>query len=187
MTTTPTYFSDNRWNLPEFSAHCRKANHLWWTDLKTNQPIAHDRGERAMLIVTELAEAAEGIRKNLMDDHLPHRRMEEVEMADALIRIGDYCGGFGIVIQAWHHTLSIHDLGGGRNKLRQLLFITKLVAATQTEREAYHMEYAANAIIYYCWIHELDLLGAVKEKLAYNAQRQDHTREARLAEGGKKF
>lgn len=33
----------------------------------------------------------------------------------------------------------------------------------------------------------LDLGGAVQEKLAYNAKRVDHTREHRLAEGGKKY
>jgi hypothetical protein len=33
----------------------------------------------------------------------------------------------------------------------------------------------------------LDIAGAVKEKLAYNATRQDHTNEARRAAHGKKF
>ena len=33
----------------------------------------------------------------------------------------------------------------------------------------------------------LDLEGAYREKMAYNATRKDHTREARLAEGGKKY
>lgn len=51
---------------------------------------------RLMLQVTELSEAAEGIRKNLMDDKLPHRTMEEVEMADAIIRILDHCGYRGL-------------------------------------------------------------------------------------------
>ena len=48
---------------------------------------------------SEISECLEGVRKGLMDDHLPHRRMEEVEMADALIRILDYCGGFGLDLQ----------------------------------------------------------------------------------------
>ncbi|XUM19805.1 hypothetical protein ACRAVF_19255 [Bradyrhizobium oligotrophicum S58] len=38
-----------------------------------------------MLIVSEIAEAMEGERKSLMDDHLPHRKMVEVELADTLI------------------------------------------------------------------------------------------------------
>lgn len=34
----------------------------------------------------------EGDRKGLMDDHLPHRTMFEVELADAVIRIFDLAG-----------------------------------------------------------------------------------------------
>lgn len=46
-----------------------------------------------MLCVSELAEAMEGDRKQLMDDHLPGRPMLEVELADAVIRIFDMAGG----------------------------------------------------------------------------------------------
>ena len=45
--------------------------------------------ECLQLISTEIAEATEGCRKDLMDDHLPHRKMEEVELADAAIRAMD--------------------------------------------------------------------------------------------------
>lgn len=48
-----------------------------------------------MLVVTELSEAVEGLRKDLMDDKVPSRRMVEVELADALIRllnISQWCG-----------------------------------------------------------------------------------------------
>jgi NTP pyrophosphatase (non-canonical NTP hydrolase) len=44
---------------------------------------------------SEIAEAMEGERKDLQDDHLPHRKMAEVELADALIRIFDYAGEYG--------------------------------------------------------------------------------------------
>lgn len=44
---------------------------------------------------SELSEALEGLRKDLMDDKLPHRKMEEVEYADAIIRILDICGRKG--------------------------------------------------------------------------------------------
>ena len=49
-----------------------------------------------MLIVSEIAEAMEGDRKNLMDDHLKHRPMLEVELADALIRIFYFAGKHGL-------------------------------------------------------------------------------------------
>lgn len=49
-----------------------------------------------MLTVTELSEALEGHRKNLMDDKLPHRKAFEVEIADAVIRLFDLAAGFDL-------------------------------------------------------------------------------------------
>ncbi|MND52505.1 hypothetical protein D3C80_435220 [compost metagenome] len=103
----------------------------WWEDLKTG--IKHPQGDvtlilsKLALVHSEVSEALEGVRKDLMDDKLPHRKMLEVELADAVIRIIDLCGHEG-----------------------------------------------------------LDLIGAMIEKLEYNAQRADHKRENRLADGGKK-
>lgn len=72
----------------------------WWTDIQTGEPILTTRphlvGEKLMLIVSEVAEAMEGHRKNLMDDKLPHRKMIEVELADAVIRIFDLAGAMGL-------------------------------------------------------------------------------------------
>lgn len=67
----------------------------WWSDLKTGEPIQCNKGELLMLIVSEIAEAMEAERKNLMDDKLPHRRGAEIELADAVIRIFVYCGAHG--------------------------------------------------------------------------------------------
>jgi NTP pyrophosphatase (non-canonical NTP hydrolase) len=53
-------------------------------------------GTCLMLIVSEISEAMEGDRKSLMDDHLPHRKMLEVELADAVIRIMDLAGREGL-------------------------------------------------------------------------------------------
>jgi NTP pyrophosphatase (non-canonical NTP hydrolase) len=67
----------------------------WWTDLQTDEPLKLTQelvGDKLMLIVTEIAEAKEGHRKNLYDDHLPNRLMIEVELADAVIRICDLVG-----------------------------------------------------------------------------------------------
>lgn len=81
--------------LNELAARCHAANHTWWHDLTTGEPLNRNKGELLMLIVSEIAEAMEGERKNLMDDKLPHRCAAEVELADALIRIFDYAGAFG--------------------------------------------------------------------------------------------
>src|SRR5574337_760737 len=64
----------------------------WYTDLATGQQKERNLGEMLMLMVSEIAEAMEGERKDLMDTHLPHRKMAEVELADLLIRTFDYAG-----------------------------------------------------------------------------------------------
>ena len=54
------------------------------------------KSESLMLIVSELSEALEAIRKDTMDDKLTEHKGEDVELVDALIRILDYAGGYGI-------------------------------------------------------------------------------------------
>lgn len=61
----------------------------WYSDINTGQPIKRNFGEVIALMHSELSEALEGWRKNLMDDHLTDRKMVEVELADAIIRILD--------------------------------------------------------------------------------------------------
>lgn len=115
-------------DLNDYATEAHIANERWWHDPITGQPIQRNKGELLCLIHSEISEAMEGERKNLMDDKLPHRRMAEVELVDALIRIFDYAGA-----------------------------------------------------------HGYDLQGAYVEKMAFNAQRADHTHEARLRAGGKQW
>ena len=118
-------------NLLADRAHAASVRAGWWTDPETGERVAltpERVAQKLMLIVSEVAEAMEGHRKGLVDDKLPHRPMMEVELADALIRIGDLAGAMGF------------DLGG-----------------------------------------------AVAEKMAFNATREDHRLEARRLTGGKAY
>lgn len=72
----------------------------WWT--KNGEDVTQTGNfnvpEKLCLIHSEISEAMEGFRKDLMDDHLPHRKMVEVELADAVIRIFDLAGALRLDI-----------------------------------------------------------------------------------------
>jgi NTP pyrophosphatase (non-canonical NTP hydrolase) len=62
----------------------------WWDGEDASDPKT--AAMKLCLIHSEVSETLEGVRKGGMDKHLPHRTAEEVELADALIRIFDYAG-----------------------------------------------------------------------------------------------
>lgn len=70
----------------------------WWNDADSNTSKANPLhfSNKLCLIHSEISEAMEGDRKKLKDDKLPHRDMREVELADAVIRIFDLAGGYGM-------------------------------------------------------------------------------------------
>lgn len=74
-----------------FAADCHAASRRagWYTDLATGKALDRNVPEMLCLIHSEISEAMEGFRKKLQDDKLQHRKMVEVELADAMIRIGD--------------------------------------------------------------------------------------------------
>ena len=71
----------------------------WHSEVPTEDKALR-RYKLAMICLehTELSESTEGVRKGVPDDHLPHRPKEEVEAADAIIRILDRMalGGYDI-------------------------------------------------------------------------------------------
>lgn len=53
-----------------------------------------EKGQKLMLVVSELGEAVEGVRKPGPSDKIPLFTQEEEEIADAVIRLLDYVGRY---------------------------------------------------------------------------------------------
>ncbi|MCR3759188.1 nucleotide pyrophosphohydrolase [Clostridium felsineum] len=78
-------------------AHENAVNHGFWEDFKEeiadNKDLVNNAiGNRLMLIVSEVAEAQDGLRKNDIDNF-------KEELADIAIRLGDLCGGLDIDLE----------------------------------------------------------------------------------------
>jgi len=74
--------------------HEASLNAGWWHELDRFNP--HVIPTKIALTHGELSEAMEGYRKDLPDEHLPHRKSIEVELADAIIRECDMAGWLGL-------------------------------------------------------------------------------------------
>lgn len=178
----------NHKELNEFAAKVHAANIKWWQDVNTGAPIERNRGELVALIISELSEALEGERKNLMDDKLPHRKMAEVEMADAYIRVMDFCGGFNILIDIDIDVAQYPDFSSHECKGESIGWIMRYASGLIYRRpHDTNVGYVLMLIEAYCDKYGYDLWGAIDEKMKFNATREDHKHEARRIAGGKQF
>ncbi len=172
-------------NINEQARDIHRRNYKWWHDKNGNR-LERNRGELLMLVVSELSEAMEALRKDLWDDKLPHRKGEEVELADAYIRLLDYAEGMGIPLRSKLGVRSPVE----ENRAEALFDIVRRVTDIEYGLDysvSFRVEDALSSILDYAHHYNLDLQGAVAEKLAYNDTREDHTWEAREAANGKKF
>lgn len=103
--------------LDPMAALMRKLNDRWWRDPVSGAPLVRNKGEQLMLIVSEVAEAMEGVRKSLPDDKLPQFPMETVELADVLVRLLDYSGGHALALGSAFEGKVIYNLTRADHKL----------------------------------------------------------------------
>ena len=127
MTKTQQFVIDNQAEIIAAGQLLQKvcfglaADAGWHTDIKTGLPLQHDAGNRCMLIVSEVSEAFEGFRKNLNDDHLPTRKMAEVEFADTVIRVADTCGYYGFDLGTAIVEKAIYNMNRADHKIEARL------------------------------------------------------------------
>lgn len=143
------------------------------------------------LFHSELSEAMEGDRKNMMDDHLPQYPMFQVELADFVIRCLDWLGSdnyktgdYAMALEfrgakemnsteiiAWcHHSVSLSlDCHNNSRGMSQSYIASALKAC---------FEYSEG---------KFDLHKIILDKVEYNKHRADHKRENRAKQGGKKY
>ncbi len=174
-------------NFNQLAQEIHQANKAvgWW-----DEP---DRCKLTLLqlVSTEIAEATEAERKDLMDDHLPHRKGGEVELADAMIRLLDMAGAFG-----WEYSFG-NMLDGHRGEMKETTVagrhhllncaLCNISHDTMYSDPSEGYSLLLDSIEFVATSRGYDIEGAMVEKLAYNAKRADHKRENRAAENGKKF
>lgn len=139
--------------------------------------------ELIQLVSTEVAEATEGERRDLMDDKITHRKMGEVKLADALIRMLDFGGYMGL-----KHRFNSLVMTAGKKASFYHYHINSNLFASYPE-DMTNMNYSAviDCIFDAGLYLEYDIEGAMIEKLEYNKNLEDHKIENRMKDGGKKF
>lgn len=155
----------------------------WWNGFAHKR----DRADTAlMLSVSEIAEAMEGFRKDLSDDHLPHHKMFDVELADAAIRLLDLAGAYEIDLSRLELRIEnrCRDMRS-RSVPEQLYDIVRAMASGRHVGQ--RITDGIVAVIAVARVNGVDLWSIVEEKRAYNAARADHKPAARAAKHGKKF
>lgn len=165
----------------------------WWDN--PNQCIF----QKLQLVSTEIAEATEGERKNLMDDKLPHRKMGEVELADAMIRLLDLAGRCDwryinvTIAKGLTDYLDKYKAAGAASMhlCLNIQLCNLAVYHHQFKNDSGMVDAAYTRLV--DMIHDCasyldyDLWTALDEKLEYNRNRPDHKRENRAKPGGKGF
>jgi NTP pyrophosphatase (non-canonical NTP hydrolase) len=180
----PMFLGDDL-NALAADVHAQNLEAGWWDDWLDDKTARHETA--MMLVISELAEAMEGDRKGLWDDHLPHHQMFDVELADAAIRLLDLAGAYEMDLgaapgKAHEFAASRHREKTPPEKLRAVIKKACRAATRETE-----VLIALSGVFGIALTRRLNLLPIIAEKRAYNARRADHKLENRAAANGKKY
>lgn len=156
----------------------------WWI------PPQDNIMQKLQLVSTEVAETTEGDRKKSFDDHLKHRRMAEVELADGIIRMLDIGGRLNLTYidhiqwDSYEEYMAYIQSTDNPNGAKLFILNEVLVDFKREMRDPY------SASIYYSMFiklsleisvqFDLDVISAMWEKIEYNKTRNDHKLENRM-------
>lgn len=159
-----------------YDTHSQAVSMGWWSKQRSNYTLLQ-------LVITEITEATEGVRKKLMDKHLPDLKNEDVELADALLRLCDFAQASGIVYlpDTKPHYLVKPD-AAVQSHLGCVMAVCKLAklivaGAPGDIDQDYVFSKAANSIIATAQNAGYDIIKTCYKKLAYNLIREDHKLE----------
>ena len=150
--------------------------------------------QKLQLVSTEIAEATEGDRKDSMDDKLPHRKMEEVELADALIRVLDIGGRLDISYEkgGWlTNSLVVASNSTGMQHLGLNFDLVDLASGLLSDVPYITLQgcYSrlVDSIVTVAENKGYDIEDAMNEKRHFNSTRPDHKLENRNKPHGKTY
>lgn len=189
--TTVVRFIPVTMGLSLYAAHVHELNRIWWYDEEGNL-LKRDPAEMNMLAVSEIAEAMEGVRKDLQDDHLPQYKMFFVELADCVIRVLDYAGAKSLDLsKPPRYSKLVNDptttAGHLLNIVASIIQLQRALDLTP-KAEGHCAADIISSCVELAQAHGCtEFWTIVYDKLVYNQKRADHTYAARKAVGGKKF
>lgn len=157
----------------------------WWDQYLDDKTRRYETA--MMLVASELAEAMEGCRKELMDDKLPQYRMFDVELADALIRLLDLAGAYEIDLVSGSKHRAVAEMSN-KTRPEQLWHVIRRIVETEV-RYGYRAAIALGIdyILGITEVNSIEIDKIVEEKREFNRNRADHKKQNRKKKGGKKF
>ena len=134
------------------------------------EPLTFDMA--MALIISEIAEALEAYRKGRVNpdwnDTQAVKESFEVELADAIIRIYDWCGGNKLDVSAFPE----HDTKFTENEGKNFMILFGNVTSIYNDdAQTWSLNYLLSSLYKYAEYHNIDIEKYIMWKLDYNLSR----------------